>query len=158
MARNSWSRLCPSILVAALAAPAVAAQEVYRWVDENAVVDFRDRPPAAASAEVSTVAVPSTPSSGSGAASDVYNVEATAARTQAHRDKLAQQRDNRAAPPGASSAPVVQQQGQVVDHGYPYDYPAGPRPPRPDRPIRPQPEPIADDAATLRPVSRSRRN
>jgi hypothetical protein len=158
MTRNTLSVLYPWILVAVLSAPAATAQEVYRWVDESGVVHFSDKPPVSASTEVSTVAIQSAPASNSAAEADVFNLEATAARTQAHRDKLAEQRDNLAAQPAASSAPIVQQQAQAVDYGYPYGYPAGPRPPRPDRPVRPQPEPLPDDTATLRPLNRSRRN
>jgi hypothetical protein len=157
MARNTLSLLYPWLLAAAFSAPA-AAQEVYRWVDESGVVHFSDKPPVAASTEVSTVAIQSAPASSTDIESDVYNLEATAARTQAHRDRLAEQRDNRVAQPDMPSPRAVDYQGQAVDDGFPYDYPVGPRPPRPDRPIRPQPEPIADDAATLRPVKRSRRN
>lgn len=36
--------------------------------------------------------------------------------------------------------------------------PAYARPPRPDRPLRPQPEPIADQPATVRPASRARKH
>ena len=160
MARNTLSLLYPLVIAAAFSAPA-AAQDVYRWVDENGVVHFSDKPPVAASTEVHTVAIQSAPPSRTDAEPDVYNLEATAARTQAHRDRLAQQRDNRAPQPDTPSPRAVDYQGQAVDDGFPYDYPAGPRPPRPDRPdrpIRPQPEPTADDAATLRPVKRSRRN
>lgn len=47
-----------AVLIATLANPATeasAADEIYRWVDENGVVHFGDRPPANATAEILSI-------------------------------------------------------------------------------------------------------
>jgi len=47
-----------AVLIATLANPATeasAADEIYRWVDENGVVHFGDRPPANATAEIISI-------------------------------------------------------------------------------------------------------
>jgi hypothetical protein len=150
-----------SCLLLAIAVPLSAHAEIYRWVDADGVVHFSDRPPVSDSAEVSTVAVQAAQPASREPGSDPFNLDATAARTQAQRDKLADQREQRATQSPATPAPVVQTQGQVADYDEPYGYPAYPRPPRPDRPvrpIRPQPEPQADGAVTVRPVARRSRN
>ena len=75
-----------TLLLGGLAATAVPAQEIYRWVDENGVVNFSDTAPAARSRSVSTVAVEDTRSSDYDPEADIYNVEAQAERMQALRE------------------------------------------------------------------------
>lgn len=152
---------CAALL--ALHAAPLAAQQIYRWVDENGVVNFSDRAPPAAAADVSALTLPDNPPANLDPEQDLFNLEATAQRTQARRDELAAEREarsERAAAQPPVAAPYPQQH-----YGYPYDYPfAYPRPPgwRPgwpgDRPPqRPSPKPPApeDDTSTWRPPGQS---
>lgn len=147
-----------TLLALAIAAWATgaAAQEIYRWVDAEGVVHFSDTPPPAESAEVQTLDVPAAPPAGYDPAADIFNIEATRQRTQARRERLQEQADERARSSRSPSPPVVQSGGQAVNYGYPYVYPVYPRPPRPNPPPRPpRPEPPADDTSTLRPPGRA---
>ena len=137
---------------------AAEAQEVYRWVDENGVVNFSDRaPPAAEAADVGTLTLEDSRPAGYDPEQDVFNIEATAERTQARREALQQERE--ALRERQAAQPVVVQYPEQSNHGYswgyPYGYPPlrpGGKPPfRPPHRPPPQPEPPADDTATLRP-------
>lgn len=147
-------------LGAGLATGLAEAEEVYRWVDADGVVHFSDKPPASAQAGVTTMAVDSQPPASYDPDEDRYNVEATAARTQALRDEQAQAREARRQQ-NATAPSVVQypqSQAYAVDYGYlpPYNRP-GFRPPlrpRPPPPSRPEPERPPTD--TLRPPRESR--
>jgi hypothetical protein len=160
-----------SILLACAAltipAPAAAAQEVYRWIDENGIVNFSDKAPPAAAANVSTLELEDTRSADYDPEQDLYNLEATAERMQALRDELAAEREARRERQ-AAQPPVVVQYQEPQHYGYPYDYPYGypplyPRPPggRPGRPPdgppqRPPHEPPSDDdTSTWRPPGQS---
>lgn len=128
--------------------------EVYRWVDENGIVNFSDTAPAAVdrNGNVDTLTLEDTTPRDYDPEADIYNVAAQAERMQALREQMEQEREERRerqrnAPP----QPAVQYQ-QGVQYGYPYGYPAYPRPPlrpSPRPPGRPVPEPY--ETSTLRP-------
>lgn len=135
----------------------VAAQEVYRWVDENGVVNFSDKAPAAATAnaDVNTLTLQDAGPMDYDAEEDIYNVAAQAERMQSLRDKMAKDREARREQQNSADqqSPAPSQRG--VYYGYPYGYPVYPRPPiRPPvkPPIDPQP-PIPEpyDTSTLVP-------
>jgi hypothetical protein len=137
--------------------PAGAA-EVYRWTDADGVVHFSDRPPATAQSSLTTMTVNDQSPTAYDPGEDLYNLEATAARTQSLRDEHARARESRSARTAAAPAAVQSAQPQAygVDYGNlpGYDRP-GVRPPqRPDRPARPKPQPLPTD--TVRPARRSR--
>ena len=144
-------------LAGSLFAGSATAEEVYRWTDKDGTVHFSDRPPTTEQKSLTTMTVNGQAPASYDPDEDRYNVEATAARTQAMRDQQAQSRQQQNSTP----APVVQYaqpQAYDVGYGYPpyYDRP-GMRPPqRPDRPVRPEPEP--PPTATLKPVRTGRRN
>jgi hypothetical protein len=152
------------VSVALTALQSAAAQEIYRWVDEQGVVHFSDTAPAAESGDVSTVTLDDTRPANYDPEQDIYNLEATEQRMQALRDELAAEREARRER-AAAQPPVVVQYPEQQHYGYPYDYPYGyPRPPggypgkppfRP--PHRPPPgtEPPADDTSTWRPPGQS---
>lgn len=154
---NARSAALLSALFALTGFPPAAAeaQEVYRWVDENGVVNFSDRaPPAAVAADVGTLTLEDTRPAGYEAEQDVFNIEATAERTQARREAL---RERQPAPPVVVQYP--EQSNTGYPWGYPYGYPPlrpGGKPPfRPPQRPPPQPEPPADDTSTWRPPGQS---
>ena len=134
------------------------AQEIYRWVDENGVINFSDRaPPAAPEAGVSTLKLEDSRSAAYDPDQDLFNIQATLARTQALREELQEQRS--ALRERQPSQPVTVQSPEKsvpgYSWGYPYGYPPlrpGGKPPfRPPQRPTPQPEPPADDTSTWRP-------
>ena len=134
------------------AAPALA-QEVYRWVDENGVVNFSDAAPpvAEASANVNTVTLEDTTPKDYDPEADIYNVAAQAERMQALRDQMEKDREARREQQNSAPQQAVTPYQQGVNYGYPYGYPVYPRPPfrPPARPEPPAPEPY--DTSTLVP-------
>jgi hypothetical protein len=149
----------PALLVAAAAAIAPAsAQEIYRWVDANGVVNFSDKAPPAAAAD--TVVVDDTRPSNYDPEEDIYNVAAQAERMQALREEMEQERAaRRERQQSAPQQPAVQYE-QGVRYGYPYLYPGYGRPPHrpPGKPPGggrpPRPEPY--ETTTLRPPGQAR--
>lgn len=139
------------------AVPAMA-NEVYRWVDENGVVNFSDAAPGKAQpgAEVNTLTLEDTAPKDYDPEQDIYNVAAQAERMQALREELEQEREARREQQRRVQAqPSTPYQSSVNDR-YPYDFPAYGRPPMrpPGRPParppqRPVPEPY--ETSTLRP-------
>jgi hypothetical protein len=139
---------------------AAEAQEIYRWVDENGVVNFSDRaPPAAPEAGVSMLTLEESRPAAYDPEQDLFNIQATLERTQALRKQLAEQRTARRESAGVRPSAAAQSAAQS-NYGYPYGYPplyprppfgpGGKPPPRPDQPP-PQPVPPEDDTATWRP-------
>jgi len=152
-ARNRFLHCC---MLLAFAPCAAAADEVYRWVDDEGTVHFSDTPPASASTNFSTIDIgPSTGSSFDPEA-DVFNIEATRERTQQRRGELEEQREARAERARHASAPVTQ---APVQREYPVGvawprYPGYPgHPVRPVPPIHPgpKPEPQPRPPSTLQP-------
>lgn len=143
------------MLIVLSLASAAAAQEVYRWVDENGVVNFSDTAPGAADASVNvnTVALEDTTPRDYDPEADIYNVAAQAERMQALRERM--DRDREALRKQQSSAPQqpAPQYQTGVNYGYPYGYPVRPRPPikPPIKPTPPLPEPY--ETSTLVPPS-----
>jgi hypothetical protein len=160
VAARRLSTLAGCVALLVLQSAPLAAQEIYRWVDENGVVNFSDRAPPAATANASSLTLQDSQPDNYDPEQDIYNLEATAQRMQALRDELAAEREARRARPTAQP-PVVVQYPEQRHYGYPYDYPYGyPRPPggQPGKPPnRPRPEPPApeDDTATWRPPGQS---
>jgi len=139
------------------AAVPVEAAEVYRWVDENGVVNFSDTAPGKAEtrADVQRMELPEAAPKDRDPGQDIYNVAAQAERMQALRDEMEREREaRREQQRRAPQQPAVQNPG-AVNYGFPFSFPAYGRPPlRPGRPParppeRPVPEPY--DTSTLRP-------
>jgi hypothetical protein len=148
------------VLSVLLLTSAAGAQEVYRWVDENGVVNFSDTAPRAADANVNTVILEDTAPSNYDPEEDIYNVAAQAERMQALREEMELEREaRRARQQNAPQQPAVQYE-DGVRYGYPYRYPGYGRPPgRPPgkppgggRPPRPEPY----ETTTLRPPGQAR--
>jgi hypothetical protein len=143
-----------SVVLAAYATPAMA-QEVYRWVDENGVVNFSDTAPLAADANVNTLILEDTAPKHYDPEEDIYNVAAQAERMQALREEMEQEREARRERQRNELRQPDTQYPQGVRYGYPYLYPGYGRPPgRPPgkpptggRPPRPEPY----ETSTLRP-------
>ena len=138
-------------------APA-AAGEVYRWVDENGVVNFSDTAPGSAEtpAEVNRIELPDAAPRDHDPEQDIYNVAAQAERMQALRDEMEKEREARREQQRRAPQQPAAQYPAGVNYGYPYSFPAYGRPPlRPGRPParppeRPVPEPY--ESSTLRPL------
>jgi hypothetical protein len=131
-----------------------AAQEVYRWVDENGVVNFSDKAPVVATgnSDVNTLTLQDAAPTDYDPEEDIYNVAAQAERMQALRDEMAKDREARREQQNkALQQPAVPYE-RGASYGYPYSFPAYGRPPyRPPAkpPSRPVPEPY--ETSTLRP-------
>jgi len=141
----------------AAAATAVAG-EVYRWVDENGVVNFSDTAPGDAETrvEVNRMELPDTAPKDHDLEEDIYNVAAQAERMQALRDEMEKEREARREQQRRAPQQSAPRYPDGVTYGYPFSYPAYGRPPlgpgRPPArpPERPVPEPY--DTSTLRPL------
>ena len=145
------------LMIGALASGATAAQDIYRWVDEDGVVHFSDTAPGSATGGVSTVIVEDTRPKDYDPDADIYNVAAQAERMQALRDKMEQEREERrerqrSAVPVRQPVPPV----QTVGYGIPpwwWDRPGPGRPPKPELPVLPEPGP--PPTSTLRPPGKN---
>ena len=129
------------LLLAMLCSDAVGAKEIYKWVDEDGVVNFSEKAPVSEAAKVSSFILEDTTPSDDGSDDDPFNVEATAARMQAYRDSMeqrreAQRKERLERERIAAQRPVIQYQ-QV---GYRNSWPWYAQPPlRPVPPIQPLP-------------------
>lgn len=148
--------LIGGLLGCSLIAGPVAAQEIYRWTDENGVIHFSDTAAGANADGVSTVTIEDTRPSDYDPEADLYNVAAQAERMQALRDEMqmkreARQERQRSAPP---QQPV--EVTRSVGYGLPpwdWDRPGYGRPPKPELPIEPPERP---PTSTLRPLGGER--
>ncbi|MGD8579714.1 MAG: DUF4124 domain-containing protein [Lysobacterales bacterium] len=139
----------PVVLLAfGLSAPA-AGTEIYHWVDQNGVQHFSQTAPASETAPVEKMTLEDTPPVVSGTEGDIYNVAATAERTQALREEMDKRREERLERERRQAARPVQQSSEPVRYAAPWlwNRPGNPgppgRPPRPPRPPKPPtPEPI----------------
>lgn len=147
-----------SLLACGVVAVPAAAQEIYRWTDENGVVNFSDTAPVTDSRAVSTVTVEDTRPSDYDPEADIYNVAAQAERMQALREEMKNgreaslERQRNAAP----QQPVQSawSTGNAVPAWW-WGQPGYGRPPRPPQPPeRPTPEPYP--TSTLRPPGQAR--
>lgn len=146
------------LMIGALACGATAAQDIYRWVDEDGVVHFSDTAPQSASGGVSTVIVEDTRPNDYDPEADIYNVAEQAERMQALREKMEQEREERRerqrnAVPVQQPAPPVRTAG----YGFPpwwWDRPDPGWPPEPELPVLPEPE--RPPTSTLRPPGQNR--
>lgn len=138
--------------------PVAWAQEVYRWVDGNGVVNYSDTAPRAVLEDIATLRLEDTAPADYDPSEDRYHVAAQAARMQALREAMEKQREQRRERLRSTPAQAPVQYPQGVRYGYPYGYPGYARPParpptRPpagERPPRPEPYPTS----TLRPPGR----
>jgi hypothetical protein len=128
-------------LLAMLCSGSVSAKEIYKWVDENGVVNFSEKAPASRATGVSSFILEDKAPVEQGPDDDPFNVEATAARMQAYRDSMEQRREAQRQERLerqriAAQRPVIQYQ-QV---GYRNRWPWYAQPPlRPVHPIEPPP-------------------
>lgn len=134
--------------------PAAWAQEVYRWVDGNGVVNYSDTAPRAVLEHIDTLRLEDTAPTDYDPSEDRYHVAAQAQRMQALREAMEKQREQRRESLRSTPAQTPQQYPQGARHGYPYGYPVYPRPPsRP--PVGPRPPvPELYETSTLRPPGR----
>ena len=147
-----------SLLACGLTAAPAAAQEIYRWTDENGVVHFSDTAPADRSGGISTVTVEDTRPSDYDPEADIYNVAAQAERMQARRENMQKEREARLERQRNAAqqqpAPSNWTTGNAVPAWW-WDQPGYGRPPRPPRPPeRPTPEPYP--ISTLRPPGQAK--
>lgn len=128
-------------LAALIAGAPAAAQEIYRWVDENGVVNFSQSAPTPDTEGVATVVLEELREPDRDPDEDIFNVEATTARTQALRDEMAERRQAQLEVQRNVARQQVAQPNQVQRYGYPvYWYPPL-RPTPPIQPVPPKPEP-----------------
>jgi hypothetical protein len=148
-----------SAALVAFTGPATA-QEVYRWVDEDGVVNFSDTVPGAAAGDVDTLQLEDTGPRDYDPEEDLYNVAEQAERMQTLRQEMAEAREARRERRQETTRQPAVQYPQGVRYGYPYGYPAYGRPPHrpPGKPPiggrPPRPEPY--ETSTLRPPEQAR--
>ncbi len=136
-----------SILVAWLISTGtdLFAQEIYRWVDENGVVNFSENAPPGETAEVRKIVLEKSNPADHDPEEDVFNIEATSERMQAYREDMAKRREARLESQRNASQQQVVQYREPRRYGSPlYWYP----PYRPQPPIEPQP-PVAEPYPTV---------
>jgi hypothetical protein len=147
-----------SLLACGFAAVPAVAQEIYRWTDENGVVNFSDTAPATDSRAVSTVTVEDTRPSDYDPEADLYNVAAQAERMQALREEMKNEREARFERQRNAAHQQPVQATRSVGYAVPgwwWGQPGyGPPTRPPQRPERPVPEPYP--TATLRPPGQTR--
>ena len=136
-------------------AGSATAQEVYRWVDENGVVNFSDTAPASAG-DLNTVNLEDTSPRNYDPEEDLYNVAAQAERMQALREQMEKDREARRQQQASAAKQPVPQYPRAVNYGYPYGYPVRPRPPAKPPIERPPARPEPYETSTL--VQPSKRN
>lgn len=148
MVRQAVAVFAVMMLLTGVSGPGAFAREIYRWVDENGVVNFSSEAPPEGSEAVETVNIEDPVSSAGDADDDIYNIEATAGRTQALRDDMQERRDKlraeRLERERIAAQQPVRTQNQSVRWGYPWygNYPILPQPPiEPQPPLRPEPYP-----------------
>lgn len=145
------------LLAVMLVAP-VAAAEIYKWVDEDGVTHFSQKPPDESVPGVSEPTIRDTRPSDYDPDQDFYGVEAQAERMQELRDERKKQRQARLE---RERNAQKQQAVQYPDSGY-YGYPVyrpgwvNPRPPlRPVPPVARPPEALLPMPPVARPPSLS---
>ena len=136
------------LVLTAIAVPDTSAREIYRWVDENGVVNFSSEAPPPGADGVETVEIEDPVQSAADDDDDIYNIEATAERTQALRDGMQERRDKLRAERLERERIAAQQnvrtEYRTYRAGYPWygGYPILPQPPiEPTPPMRPEPYP-----------------
>jgi hypothetical protein len=118
-----------------------SADEIYRWVDANGVVNFSQAAPDAATAGVSLMHLPDSTPPESGQAQDIYNVQEQAERMQALRDEREERRKARRERQQLAAQPQPQ---PVRTWSHPLWYPpVHPKPPVKPRPPVPEPYPVS---------------
>jgi hypothetical protein len=130
-----------------------AAQEVYRWVDENGVVHFSQTAPAADTQGVDRLQLEASRPADYDPEEDRYNVAEQAERMQAYREQLAAEREahrERAAREAVRQPAAVYPEQSIGTAVPPWWWD---RPPNRPRPPRPEP-PIERPPATLLPPDR----
>jgi len=123
------------------------AADVYRWVDENGVVNFSDTAPTAGNDAVDMMTLEDSTPPDYDPEEDIYNVAAQAERMRALREQMENERQARR----DQQLNPAQQPAAHYQQGLSYGYPVYPRPPSrpPSRPpAKPTPEPY--ETSTLR--------
>jgi len=151
--------LITALSVMLLGVAPVVAQEIYRWVDANGVVNFSDTAPGAETPGISTVVLEDIRPADYDPEPDVYDVAGQSERMQALREEMARERDARREREQTASHTESPSYDGPVQYGYPVRYPLYPRPPMrpparpPTGPQPPRPEPY--ETSTLRPPGRA---
>jgi hypothetical protein len=122
------------LLLAIAACGPAGATEIYRWVDENGVVNFSQTapPPRVESPEI--VAVQDDRPSDWDPDTDIYGVEEQAARMQALRDEMDEKREKRLEQKRHQETLTAPQYREPEPYSYPIYWGLGVRPPPWPRP------------------------
>ncbi len=127
--RHGW------VLVAAvLACGPAAGAEIYRWVDENGVVNFSQTAPPPDVESSETVAVQDGRPSDWDPEADIYGVEEQAARMQAMREEMDEKREKMREQQRHQQTLTAPQYREPEPYGYPVYWGIGMRPPLQPRP------------------------
>ena len=128
-----------ALIAAVLACGPAGATEIYRWVDENGVVNYSQTAPPPQVKASEKVAVEDDRPSDWDPEADIYGVEEQAARMQAMRDEMDEKREKRLEQQRHQQTLTAPQYREPEPYSYPIYWGLGVRPPLLPRPpgIRP---------------------
>ncbi|MEE4217107.1 MAG: DUF4124 domain-containing protein [Xanthomonadales bacterium] len=143
-------------LLCGLAALTVHAGEVYRWVDENGVVNFSQTAPTKPEADIERFALEDTRPSDYDPDQDFYGVAEQAERMKALREDMETKRQERLKRQRETANQTVIQYRQPERYGFPVFWNHRPMPEPPPRPVPPidLPGPVNPPPSTLLPRPR----
>jgi len=143
MNTNQTSKFIILILLVVFASTNLAAEEIYRWTDENGVPNYSQYPPNSDIVDVSKQKLEDVTPPGNGQAEDVYNVEAQQKRMAEWREEREQNRKKvrESKKLAAQQQPVTYPQQVRRSFGTYWNRPVYGKPPhQPQHPIaRPRP-------------------
>jgi len=142
------------LLVLQAGSPAVAATEIFHWVDENGVAHFSQSAPLSDVAGVSQMTLEDSTPPDYDPEEDLYGIQAQAERMAALRDEMAEKREaRRNRQLNSAQQPLVQYREPYYGSGLFGRPPYYPRPPlRPEPPIA-----VPYETTTLLPPGSGRR-
>ena len=144
--RNIWV-----FALAFLACGPVCANEIYRWVDENGVVNFSQTAPPSPDLVTEKVTVQDDRPSDWDPEADIYGVEEQAARMQARREDMEKKRQDRIEQKNREQSLTAPQYREPETYNYPFFWGTGIRPVPPLRPRPPIARPPTEPGGPIRP-------
>lgn len=135
----------------ALFAAEIRAAEIYRWVDENGVVNFSQTAPPSQDSAPQVVEIEETRPSDWDPEDDIYGVEEQAARMQAKREEMDKKRQDRLEQKNREKTLVAPQYREPETYNYPFFWGTGIRPMPPLRPRPPIARPPIAPGGPIRP-------
>ena len=144
--RNTWV-----FVLAFLACGPVYANEIYRWVDENGVVNFSQTAPPSQDVAPEVVEIEEDRPSDWDPEADIYGVEEQAARMLARREEMDKKRQERIDQKNREQSLTAPQYREPETYNYPFFWGTGIRPMPPLLPRPPVARPPIGPGGPIRP-------